>query len=237
MSHPARRGTSEPAHGAEAAEEVLVDPGPDVVQARPAVGGRRALVEDPRLGAPRAARWSARRPGAPPSGPAPLPRGRRSRRRRGPGGTTGTSSRVDRAGRAGSSTPTRHRMRTRYYGRPRVPQLTRARTPRGPSPDRVLSTPDRSVTAIDALRAGLLLRAEDGRPAPRGAGRTGGRRGRATGQVRLHLDADGGSWLVVHLARGGWIDGTTRSPRHGSRPAGARSRSGCGSDGRRRAST
>ncbi len=37
-------------HRAEAAEEVLVDPGPDVVQAGHAVCRRRALVEDPGLG-------------------------------------------------------------------------------------------------------------------------------------------------------------------------------------------
>src|ERR1700734_2044781 len=34
-------------HGAEAAEEVLVDAGPDVMQAGHAVGRRRALVKDP----------------------------------------------------------------------------------------------------------------------------------------------------------------------------------------------
>ena len=51
---PARSaGHVRPAHGAEAAEEILVDAGPDVVQAGHAVGRRRALVEDPRLG-PRA---------------------------------------------------------------------------------------------------------------------------------------------------------------------------------------
>src|SRR5262249_30680014 len=37
------------AHGLEAGVEVLEHPGPDVVEAGPAVGGRRALVEDPRL--------------------------------------------------------------------------------------------------------------------------------------------------------------------------------------------
>ena len=37
-------------HGPVAAEEVLVDPGPDVVETRSAVGRGRALVEDPRLG-------------------------------------------------------------------------------------------------------------------------------------------------------------------------------------------
>jgi hypothetical protein len=36
-------------HGPEAAEQVLVDARPDVMQARPAVGGRRTLVEDPRF--------------------------------------------------------------------------------------------------------------------------------------------------------------------------------------------
>ena len=39
-----------PAHGAVPAEEVLVGPGPDVVQAGLAVGRGGALVEDPRLG-------------------------------------------------------------------------------------------------------------------------------------------------------------------------------------------
>ena len=38
-------------HRLVATEEVLVDPRPDVVQAGLAVGGRRTLVEDPRLGA------------------------------------------------------------------------------------------------------------------------------------------------------------------------------------------
>ena len=36
-------------HGLEAGVEVLEHPGPHVVEAGPAVGGRRALVEDPRL--------------------------------------------------------------------------------------------------------------------------------------------------------------------------------------------
>ena len=44
---PGPAGHVRPVHGAESAEEVLVDPGPDVVQAGHAVGGRRALVEDP----------------------------------------------------------------------------------------------------------------------------------------------------------------------------------------------
>ena len=43
-------GDQEAAHGAVAAEEVLVDPGPHVVQAGPAVGRGRTLVEDPGLG-------------------------------------------------------------------------------------------------------------------------------------------------------------------------------------------
>src|SRR4029434_2847730 len=38
------------AHGLEAGEQVLEDPGLDVVDARLAVGGQRALVEDVRLG-------------------------------------------------------------------------------------------------------------------------------------------------------------------------------------------
>ena len=87
VSQPARRATRKPAHGAEAAEEVLVDPGPHVVQPRPAVGRRRPLVEDPGLGPLRAAPPTARTPGARASGPAPPPRARRSRRRRGRGGT------------------------------------------------------------------------------------------------------------------------------------------------------
>ena len=41
-------GHVRPVHGAEAAEEVLVDPGPGVVEPRHPVGRRRALVEDPR---------------------------------------------------------------------------------------------------------------------------------------------------------------------------------------------
>ena len=40
------------AHGLEAGVEVLEHPGPDVVQAGPAVGGGRALVEDPGLAVP-----------------------------------------------------------------------------------------------------------------------------------------------------------------------------------------
>ena len=44
-------GDPEAPHGAEPAEEVLVDPGPHVVQAGPAVGRGRTLVEDPRFGA------------------------------------------------------------------------------------------------------------------------------------------------------------------------------------------
>ncbi len=51
MGVPARLARhGESPHGAVAAEEVLVHPGPDVVKAGAAVGSRRPLVEDPGLG-------------------------------------------------------------------------------------------------------------------------------------------------------------------------------------------
>ena len=54
VSHPPRRRTRRPLHGLVAADEVLHGAGQDVVHARLAVGGGRALEEDERPGAARA---------------------------------------------------------------------------------------------------------------------------------------------------------------------------------------
>ncbi len=62
----ARHG--EAAHGAVPTEQVLVHPGPDVVQPGPPVGGGRALVEDPRLGVPPGLDGALEDPVLPPSG-------------------------------------------------------------------------------------------------------------------------------------------------------------------------
>ena len=64
------------------------------------------------------------------------------------------------------------------------PQLTRARTPRGRSPDR-RPLPTDSRTAHRAVSAGLVLRPEDRGSAAGGAGRPHRGRGGAAGQVRL----------------------------------------------------
>ena len=87
---PGLAGDGKPPHGAVAAEEVLVDAGPHVVESGPAVGRGRALVEDPRLGAgPQGD--GAREDPCWPTGRAPRSRGRGSRRRREPPGTRGLS--------------------------------------------------------------------------------------------------------------------------------------------------
>ena len=102
---PALAGDVVAPHGLEAGVEVLEDPGPHVVQAGPAVGGGRALVEDPRLGALAAA--GARRLddlALPPAGQDPLFEGARSRAgSTGPNGmgVKATACRRDRPGNAG----------------------------------------------------------------------------------------------------------------------------------------
>ena len=75
-------------HGLEAGEEVLEDAGLDVVHAGHAVGGRRALVEDPGAAAARSAPATARRPCRPASGAAPRARGRADRPAREGSGTS-----------------------------------------------------------------------------------------------------------------------------------------------------
>ncbi len=87
QSQPARRGHVPALHGLEAREQVLEDPGLDVVHAGLAVGGRRALVEHPRLAAGGLLQAARRRPCRPPSG-----RARRARARAGrPGRAAGAS--------------------------------------------------------------------------------------------------------------------------------------------------
>ena len=73
---PGLAGDGIAAHGPVAAEQVLVDPGPHVVEAGPPVGRRRALVEDPRLGPRPQLDRALEDPVLAPAGPAPRPRGR-----------------------------------------------------------------------------------------------------------------------------------------------------------------
>ena len=181
-SGPAGNGIAP--HGAVAAEQVLVDPGPHVVESGPPVGRRRTLVEHPGLGPRPELDGTLEDAVLGPSDQLVGLEGGEIGFGWAPDGTTGASLSC-RLGQAaagrGRTGPAGGGDTTGAEG----PQLTRARTSRGRSPHRRSDAPHVRTTDR-AVPVDLVLGPQDRRAAAGGTGGPDRHRGGASGEVRLH---------------------------------------------------